>query len=66
MSLNNKVENTYTMQMYHFSNRKVLDLLKQRNGKSLKGLMLEVIEALAVKYRLVQDSTNIRDWSDLG
>ena len=47
-----------------FQHRKVLDLLKQRNGKSLKGLILESIEDLAVKHRLVRESTNIHDWPE--
>ena len=46
------------------SNRKVLEILKQRNGKRLKGLILEAIEGLAVKHQLVRESTNIHDWSD--
>ena len=47
-----------------FQHRKVLDLLKRRNGKSLKGLILEAVEDLAVKHRLVEEVTNVHEWPD--
>ena len=46
--------------------RKVLDLLRERTRKTLKSLILEAVEDLAVKHRLVEDATNVHEWPDWG
>jgi hypothetical protein len=47
-----------------YQHRKVLDLLKNRTSKSLRGLILEGIELVAVQYNLVQEAANVHDWPD--
>ncbi len=44
--------------------RRAIEMLKRETGRSVKSLMMESIEALAIKHGIVSESGIIQRWPD--